>query len=216
MESLNNFLMRHFKILKSIVSLDIVNVHLRLETQRIPTLQEDISPLTIKEMDMMDDDQIKKWLEIINDSFGRNWKQKNYQEKVLNNPLINVLKTFFVMDGERPIGVSSIGLWRKNPEIGAGHYGAILKEYHNRGIGKYLFLFRVHALKDLGVEIIDAQSNLSHPKSLFIHFDSGYLIKDGPDYWNTPDYFPRIIRRLVNARLKKLYVEWKEHRKISD
>jgi len=61
----------------------------------------------------------------------------------------------------------------------------------------------------MGVEIIDNQTNMSHPKSILINFDVGCVIKDRPDPWNTPDFFPSIIRRIVNYRLRKLYMQWK-------
>ncbi len=63
-------------------------------------------------------------------------------------------------------------------------------------------------MKDMGVEIIDNQTNLSHPKSILIHFDVGCVIKDRPDPWNTPDFFPSVLRRIVNYRLRKLYLHW--------
>ncbi len=168
----------------------------------------DISPLTVEEMDMRDEAQIKSWLEIHNDAYERNWKRLKYEEKILNHHLISVLKTYFVMDEAKPVAATSIGVWRKNEKIGVGHYAAVRKEYQNRGLGKYLFLYRAHKLKDMGVEIIDNQTNLSHPKSILIHFDVGCVIKDRPDPWNTPDFFPSVLRRIVNYRLRKLYLHW--------
>ncbi len=169
----------------------------------------DISPLTVEEMDMRDEAQIKSWLEIHNDAYERNWKRMKYEKKILNHNLIRVLKTYFVMDGTKPVAAASTGVWRKNTKIGLWHYVAVRKEYQNRGLGKYLFLYTAHKLKDMGVEIIDSQTNLSHPKAMLIHFDLGYVIKNRPDPWNTPDFFPSIIRRIVDYRLRKLYMQWK-------
>ncbi len=169
----------------------------------------DISPLTVEEMDMRDEAQIKSWLEIHNDAFEHNWKRVKYEKQMLNHPLMRVFKTYFVMDGTKPVAAASIGVWRKNAKIGLWHYVAVRREYQNRGLGKYLYFYRAHKHKDMGVEIIDTQTNLSHPKSILIQFDVGFVIKDGPDPWNTPDFFLSIIRPIVNYRLRKLYMQWK-------
>ncbi len=68
--------------LKIIAKLDFVNVHLRLETRNLPPMKMDISPLTVEEMDMRDEAQIKSWLEIHNDAYERNWKRVNYEKKL--------------------------------------------------------------------------------------------------------------------------------------
>jgi GNAT superfamily N-acetyltransferase len=212
MKSITRIASFYFKNLKIIAKLDFVNVHLRLETRNLPPMTMDISPLTVEEMDMGDEAQIKYWLEIHNDAFERNWKREKYETKFLNHPLIKILKVYFVMDGTKPIAATSTGVWRKNTQIGVGQYAAVRKEYQNRGIGKYLFLYRAHKQKDMGVEIIDNQTNLSHSKAIMVYFDTGYVIKDRPDPWNTPDFFPSIIRRIVNYRLRKLYLHWKAFR----
>ena len=209
MKSIGKIASFYFKKLEFIAKLDFVNVHLRLETRNLPPMTMDISPLTVEEMDMRDEAQIKSWLEIHNDAYERNWKHVNYEKKIVNHPLVRILKTNFVMDGTKPIAANSIGVWRKNEKIGVGHYVGVRKEYQNRGLGKYLMLFRTQKLKDMGVEIIDLETNLSHPKAVMMHFDRGFVIKDGPDPWNTPDLFPSIIRRIVNYRLRKLYMHWK-------
>ncbi len=209
MKSIARIVSFYFKKLKIIANLDFANVHLRLETRNLPPMAMDISPLTVEEMDMRDEAQIKSWLEIHNDAFEHNWKRVKYEREILNHPLISVLKTYFVMDGTKPVAVSSIGVWRKNTKIGVGHYLAVRKEYQNRRLGKYLFLYRAHKMKDMGVKIIDKQTNMSHPKSLLINFDVGCVIKDRPDPWNTPDFFLSIIRPIVNYRLRKLYLQWK-------
>jgi hypothetical protein len=199
----------YFKKLKIIAKLDFADCYLRLETRNLPPMSMDISPLTVLEMDMRDDAQIKSWLEIHNDAFEHNWKRVKYEKQMLNHPLMRVFKTYFVMDGTKPVAAASIGVWRKNAKIGLWHYVAVRKEYQYGVLGKYLFLYGAHKLKDMGVEIIDSQTNLSHPKSILIHFDVGFVIKDKPDPWNTPDFFPSIIRLIVNYRLRKLYMHWK-------
>ena len=114
MESIPRIASFYFNKLKIIAKLDFVNVHLRLETRNLPPMAMDISPLTVEEMDMRDEAQIKSWLEIHNDAYERNWKRVNYEKKMLNHPLMRVFKTYFVMDGTKPVAAASIGVWRKN------------------------------------------------------------------------------------------------------
>jgi len=103
----------YFNKLKIIAKLDFVNVHLRLETRNLSSMTMDISPLTVEEMDMRDETQIKSWLEIHNDAYEHNWKRVNQEKKILNHHLIKVLKTYFVMDGTKPVAAASIGVWKK-------------------------------------------------------------------------------------------------------
>jgi len=203
---------RVLELSRKVVTLEFVNIHLRLITKNIPALERDISPLSVREMDMSDDAQIDTWLEIHNDAFERRWTRAQYDQKVANHPLIDTKVTYFLMDGDDAAAATSIGVWRKNPTIGVGHYAAVRKKYQSLGLGKYLFVFRSRELKNMGLEIVDNQTNLSHRKSLLVHFDVGYELKEGPDAWNTQDFFPSFIRQIADARAKKIYAEWREYR----
>jgi GNAT superfamily N-acetyltransferase len=185
---------------------------LRLNTENVPALEKDISPLTVLEMDMSDEEQIDAWLEIHNDAFERRWTRIQFDQKVVNHPLIDTKITYFVMDGDNPVASTSSGVWRKYPTVGLGHYAAVRNKYQGLGLGKYLFIYRTQKMKDMGFKFIDNQTNLSHRKSLLVHFDVGYELKDGPDPWNTQDFFPSFIRRIANSRAKKIYAEWQDHR----
>lgn len=198
------------KISKKIVSLEFVNIHLRLDTRNISIPERDISPLRVQEMDMRDDAQINTWLEIHNDAFARTWGRPQYNRKVADHPLIDTQCTYFIMDGDKAVASTSIGVWRKCPEIGVGHYAAVRKNYQNLGLGKYLFKYRSLKLRDKGVRYLDDQSNLSHQKSLWLHFEVGYELKSGPDRWNTQDFYPSFIRSIAYARARKLYAEWQD------
>ena len=164
------------------------------DLNNLPPFNKDIAPLHLKEMDMEDESEIREWLKIHNDAFGRAWGFKEYQAFMLNHPYLIVTHTYFMMDESTPMGAGSVGVFKKNKEIGVGHYLGIRKNFQGRGLGKYMVLYRYHKLHEHGIRICESETTLRHKKSLLIHFDCGSRPKFRPDYWNTPDGASALLR----------------------
>lgn len=75
-------------------------------------------------------------------------------------------------------------------------------------MGKYLVLYRIHRLKELGLRKCESVTTLRHRKSLFIQFDCGAKPKLRLDYWNDLGQAPPLARRIAHYRLEGLYREW--------
>jgi len=157
---------------------------------------------------MRDEADVTTWLEIHNDAFGRTWGPAEYESAILHHPMFLVTHTYFVIDGTGPIGTASIGVNRKNVEIGIGHYLQVRRRAQGLGVGKYLVLYRLHRLKDLGLRRCEIVTTLGYRKSLFIQFDCGAKPKLQLDYWNDLGQSSALARRIVHYRLEGLYRTW--------
>lgn len=169
---------------------------------------KDISPLYIKEMSINDENQIKEWLNIINQSFLRNWGKKDFENHIRNHGVYNVPHTYFLMDNQKYIGVVSEAVFKKNKQIGATHYLGLHKGYLGRGLGKYLILYTLYKMKEHGMKSCEVESTLEHKESLFIHFYFGFSPKTKTDYWNTPNHASGMIRHIINYKVMRIYKEW--------
>ncbi|MGQ0811189.1 MAG: GNAT family N-acetyltransferase [Nitrospiraceae bacterium] len=177
----------------------------------IPPLPDQPSPV-VREMDMQDADDIRLWLEIHNDAFHPPWNRKEYDYVILNHPTKLITTTYFIMENGSPIGAASVGVYRRNPEVGVGHYLGFKKDARNRGLGKWMTLFRYHQLRPRGIFLCESETRMSHERSILIHFDCGFRPKLALDYWNTPQSESAALRFLTSHRLTRLYRRWKRHR----
>jgi len=166
---------------------------------------QNIAPLYLKEMSTNDESQINEWLHIINQSFSRDWGKKDYIENIINHKIYNILHVYFLMDGEKYIGVVSEAVFKKNNQVGVTHYLGLDKDYFGRGLGKYLILYILHKMKEHNLKSCEGESTLDHEKSLFIHFNLGFYPKTKLDYWNTPNHAPALMRVIINYMFKRLY-----------
>lgn len=195
--------------------LNSVRVCLQYDLERLPPLV-DITPLYLREMNMRDEAEVTIWLDIHNDAFGRAWGPAEYESAILRHPMFLVTHTYFVIDGRGPIGAGSMGINRKNEEIGIGHYLQVRGGAQGLGVGKYLALYRLHRLKELGLRRCEIVTTLRHRRSLFIHFDCGAKPKLRLDYWNDLGQPSALARRIVHYRLNGLYREWMRDRRTRD
>ena len=184
------------------------------DLMNLPPLTGDISPLYIRKMDMADEADIRAWLDVHNDAFERNCEPDVYRRCMVEHPDLIVRSTYFLMHGDDAVGATSIGVFRRNPEVGVGHYLQLQKRYHGRGLGKYLFLFRCHKIKEFGVAACENITDISRKKALFIHFDCGFQPKLRSDHWNSPDRVSPLVRAFGNYQLAKLYREWKKRQRF--
>ena len=197
------------RYLNSYTSLNSVIVYFRrADLRNLPTLKN-ISPLYVKEMSVSEEPQIKAWFNIINQSFSTSWGKEDYIRNIINHKIYNILHTYFLMDGEKYIGVVSEAVFKKNKQVGVTHYLGLNMDYLGRGLGKYLILYALHKMKEHGLKSCEGESSLDHKKSLFIHFDFGFCPKTKLDYWNTAKHSPVLMRAIINYMFSRLYKKWK-------
>ena len=182
----------------------------RIDFSNLQPLKE-VSPLYLKEMSTNDETQVKEWLNVIKQSFSRNWEEKDYVNSIINHKIYDVLHTYFLMDDEKYIGVVSEAVFKKNKQVGVTHYLGLHKDYLGRGLGKYLILYTLHKMKEHDFKICEGESTLEHKESLFIHFDFGFRPKTELDYWNTQNHAPALIRAITDYQFIRLYKKWKKN-----
>ena len=174
------------------------------DLKSLPALP-DIAPLEVRSMDIRNEDEITEWLAIMGESFNGPWSCADYEGNILNHPEYQVLETHFLMDGQRPIAAGSVGVFRKNPKIGVTHYLGARKEVRGRGLGKFMLLYMLHRLQDLGIKRCEGESKLRHAESLAIHFDFGFIPKPRAGAWNTPTGAGPFMRLVGNVMMNRLY-----------
>ncbi|WP_124681858.1 GNAT family N-acetyltransferase [Candidatus Viridilinea mediisalina] len=192
---------------KRLNPLNKVLVYTQGSLSDIPTLPEG-HKFTIQEMDMCSPSDINTWLTIYNDAFRRQWDAEQFKKDVLQHPHVLVTNTFFLLAHSKPIGITSIGVFRRNQDIGVGHYIGIKHSWQGKGIGRYLAILRFNLLKCRNIAIAESETTLRHQDSIRLHFSLGFKPKKKPDYWNTNDQSLRIFKFLAWHNLHKMYQDW--------
>lgn len=163
----------------------------------------------IRPMNMLDDDDIRTWLDIHNDAYGRSWDRAHYQAWILDHPHVDVLNTYLLYQDGSAVGAGSTAVFRRNRGVGLGHYVGIRSAYQGRGLGTRLMLFRHHTLRESGVASLEMETPISRRASLWAHFNCGFKPKPRFDDWNTPDPAAPWLRALTRVRLERLYRQWR-------
>lgn len=182
---------------------------------RLPPLDRDIAPLSVREMRMHDPADIAAWLEVHNDAFASAWGVADYEREILRHPTVAVWHTYLIMDGDRAIGAASAGVYRRNPEVGVGHFVGLRRAVHGRGLGRHLVLYRYHRLREAGIGLCESETTLRNHESLGIHFDCGFRPKLRLDAWNSPDPGDALQRWITRLRLRRFYRRWSRERSRS-
>jgi len=200
------FLRRVKRFLRQNISVHSAKVYFRKSNLNgLPPLP-DISPLFVKEMSLDNELHIREWLNIMNQAFPGHWQKQNYVDSITNHKFYDVLHTYFLMDGEKYVGVVSEAVFRRNPEVGVTHYLGLDTNYSGRGLGKYLILYVLHKMKSrVDINSCEGETTLNYRISLFIHFDFGFCPKMKADYWNTPNTASILMKALANYKLNFLY-----------
>ena len=176
---------------------------------------EDLAPARLEDlgdirpMDMRDDADVRTWLAIHNDAYGRAWDRARYEANILHHPHLDVSDTYLIFHEGEPVGAGSVAVFRRNRDIGVGHYVGIRRAYQGRGFGRRLVLFRHHTLRERGVAVHEMETTINRRASLWMHFGCGFRPKRRFDDWNTPDRAPFWLRALTQARLERQYRLWK-------
>jgi GNAT superfamily N-acetyltransferase len=159
----------------------------------------------IEEMDPQDMTDIARWIALYKDAFGRDVGPAGYRSAILDHPHYELVRTAFIVDSQGPVAVMSSCVFRRNPEIGVGHYFAVAPRAQARGLGKVLSGEHARTLTARGVWRAEMETQITRPASIKLGFGFGYEPKYKPDEWNTPDQAGRIFRAAANVRLWRLY-----------
>lgn len=192
--------------------LDSVLVVTRSDLTGLPAVSLP-SGYEIRPMDIHDDGDIAAWLAIHNDAYGRSWKEGDYRRAILDHPALAVSQTFFVVADDGPVGAASIGVFRRNTRIGAGHYLGVMRRAQGLGLGRQLVAHRYAVLRDRGFTACESQTHIGRTGSLIIHFDCGFRPKLRRDHWNSPER-SRPLQMITNQRLRSLYRCWRRSRPV--
>jgi GNAT superfamily N-acetyltransferase len=163
----------------------------------------------IRELDLHHPPDVNVWLTVHNASFGNQWTERELVAAVLEHDHIRVTRTFLASFNDVPSAVASIGRFRRNDQIGVGHYLGVVPECQGIGLGRALAIHRYAALRDEGVRIAESQTHIGRVRSLRLHFDLGFRPKWGLDAWNNTDRWSTSTRLMTNARLQLLYRRWR-------
>jgi mycothiol synthase len=162
---------------------------------------------SIREMDPRDPAEVAAWLAVHNAAFERGWTAANHRMAMLENPVVDVDRTYLAERDEEVVGTASIGRYRRNPEVGLGHYLAVHPSAQRKGLALALCSHRYRVLAET-LEVAEAQTHLHRVGSLRAHFAIGFVPKDRIDPWNSlvPRWGPE--RWWANRRLARLHAEW--------
>lgn len=165
---------------------------------------------SIVELNQDNQSDIDAWCKVIGESFNRECNHQTFENSIVAHNRYNVVKTYKLMFGEKTIGVVSGAINKLNPAVGTTHYLGLVKQHRGKGLGKYLifkimcfFLDHQHEIKSL-----EGESKLKHKKSLFIHFDLGFVPKLRQQDWNVIAY-NGVFGQLTKAIFVFYYLQWK-------
>jgi ribosomal protein S18 acetylase RimI-like enzyme len=191
----------------NILNSDHVLVYVEAHIADVPDIPTEPG-VSIRDLDHKDPHDIKLWLSIFNDAFGRRWRESQYQKRIARDRYIDVLKTLVLtVDGETS-AVASIGAFRGNPACAALHYIAVSSTSQGRGLGPQIAAHGCRQLAELGYTIVENEIPAHRIHSLKMHHQLGFNAKPLPDPWNTPPRQPRAIQKRAMMRTHERIRQW--------
>ena len=166
----------------------------------------------IREMDIDDPADVAAWLAVHNDAFDHDWGVADFEDAILGHPVVRVDATFLVTRGDEAVGTGSVGAYRRNEQVGIGHYLGVKRSARSLGLGHVICVRRLEALAERGIRFCEDQTHISRRESLWVHFDLGFHPKYRFDEWNSEDPVPAPVRGLTSARLWALHQRWRRSR----
>ncbi|HXY92125.1 MAG TPA: GNAT family N-acetyltransferase [Acidimicrobiia bacterium] len=166
------------------------------------------SGATIREMNMGDAADVRRWLDVHNAAYQHQWTETEYRNVILEHRHIRVSRTFLLDVDGQIVGTASIGRFRRNENVGVGHYLGVVPSEQSHGLGRVLVAYRYHALRDEGVTECESQTQIKRVSSLRLHFAFGFVPKWHLDEWNNPDTWSAPVRAITNVRLYALHRRW--------
>lgn len=171
----------------------------RLPEARLP------AGYSLRTLDARNLKDARAWLAVHNEAFERSWGLDDYRRAILDHPHYDVHGIFLVEHGGESVAIAAYGLYRRNRNVGCGHYGAVVTAHRRRGLGRALSVLRYRTLGELGITRVEAETTVGRNPSLLVQFGLGMEPKLRLDDWNTPDTAARLARRIANVRLEHLY-----------
>ena len=165
----------------------------------------------VREMDAGDPGDVRRWLDVHNAAFGRAWDEGNHRLAMVENPVVVVHRTFLVERGSEVVATASSGHFRRNPEIGIGHYLAVHPDAQGAGLGLAVCSLRYRSLA-AEREVAEAQTHLHRIGSLRAHFACGFRPKLGLDPWNSVVPVDGPLRVEADRRLVAVHEAWRAGR----
>jgi len=202
-------LITHFKYLFDYKHV-IINLHTHLDY--VPQFV-DRPEFVIKEVNLNDKIILKQWVDIVNDAYGFDKPFTiNSAKKYMENHLYKIFEhTYFVYFDSRPVGTYSIGRFKVNERIGTTGRFAVLKDYQNKGLGRYLVLYGFRKLKEKGYKNLESVFVVSKDYSIRIYLRCGAIPQFKKKYLQfkpTPKFI--LVRLWAQYRVKKMYRKFRE------
>jgi hypothetical protein len=167
-------------------------------------------------MNMADPAEVGLWLSIYEDAFGRPAGPEDFRQLILEHPHVVVTHTFFILDGEEPVGVFSSGHFRRNPSVATRHYIAIVRRFQGKGLALRV-LRNIASPPGDGYSCFEGESTIGRKAAHALAFDRGSRPKYRRDYWNTPVSTHWPMRVVAAVRLWLQYHQWaRRDRRSSD
>ncbi len=172
------------------------------------------SSYTFSSMDIKKHEDVQIWLQVFNDAFQRNYDEQDFEKNILYHPVIKVLDTLFLYNKKKEVmGITSVGVFHKNPRVGVGHYIAVPKQFQGKKLGSYIGVHRYHLLTELGLNTFESETTVDRKKSIFMHFKMGFQPKYTLDYWNTRNIATMLFQPLIKKKIDTYYQEWQQYAK---
>jgi ribosomal protein S18 acetylase RimI-like enzyme len=166
-------MLEQFRYALNWLNLDHVLIYVEAQISAVPEIPIDPG-VSIRDLDHKDPDDVKLWLSIFNDAFGRRWGKSQYRKRIVEDRYIDVLKTLVLSVDEEPSAVASIGAFRGNPSRAALHYISVLFATQGRGLGAQIAAHGCRQLAELGHKIVENEIPAHRAHSLKMHHGLGF------------------------------------------
>lgn len=131
--------------------------------------------VTLKKMNINDNDEINDWCNLINSSFNDIKADPSLFEKHIHQHsfLIDV-NVLFIIKNNKPIGTISFGRYRKDPSVSGGSLAAVLPS--EQGYLHYFIInYGCHYFRNKGIMKGEANIQLKRKSALILHFRHGFI-----------------------------------------
>lgn len=181
-------------------------VHLQIDLNLLPKDLPNQSYI-FKEINPNDNDDLAKWIEVINDGYDDvNYTIDEAREHFRNHLFLDVFKTYLLLSNNESIATYGIGTYKINSKIGGSNRLVVKKSHQGKGIGKMIFLFGLNKLHENGIQYVEHVISITRKESLLLHFKCGFV----PQYSRKYIQFKKqkrsiFIRLIVNYKLNRIY-----------
>jgi len=186
-------------------NVDRVVVNLHRELKDLPELTVPTG-LMFRQADLEEPTDQAHWIGLVNSAYPDGRENKDSAQRLRHgHAFLAEVETFFLCDGERPIGTVSIGVFRTYPNFGGDARIAVDPTEQGRGLGRLLILFALHQMSAKGQHHAEAVITLMRETSIRMHFKFGFHVPPNRSSWKF-DVQKRMwpVRRIVRARLERI------------